>query len=198
MNTRSSRMGGALLVVSLVGLLAVPEANAQRRGGHSGGGGARAPHVSAPRQTFRAPRMPHATAPRGRTSHGHKRVPATGRPAPTTREPARTTGKPARPMRRRAQLLTDPRQPRDGGGEAAGDHELPSMQARPVSQERRAPCPPVTFQTATPTARGTAPAAIVPMAMVPVTATVRMEGATGTAGPRATTAPWSAGYDPCT
>jgi hypothetical protein len=53
-----------LLAAFLVGLLAVPEANAQRsRGGHSGGGGARAPHVTAPRQTYRAPRMPRATAP---------------------------------------------------------------------------------------------------------------------------------------
>ncbi len=64
MITRSIRNRGSLLVILLVGLLAVPEANAQKhRGGHSGGGGARAPHVSAPRQTYRAPRMPRAMAP---------------------------------------------------------------------------------------------------------------------------------------
>jgi hypothetical protein len=54
-------MSGSLLTAFVIGLLAVPEAYAQRgRGGHSGG---RAPHVSAPHQAYIAPQMPRAAAP---------------------------------------------------------------------------------------------------------------------------------------
>jgi hypothetical protein len=69
MSTRSSRIFAWLPLTLLVGLLAVPEANAQRsRGGHAGGQSVRpphisAPHISAPRQTFTPARMPRATAP---------------------------------------------------------------------------------------------------------------------------------------
>jgi hypothetical protein len=66
MKIRSSWFHGSVLVFVLVllaaGLLAVPEANARgSRGGHSRGRVAR-PHVAAPR-AYKAPRMPHMTAP---------------------------------------------------------------------------------------------------------------------------------------
>ena len=69
MNTRSSGIRGSLLVALVVGLLAVPEADAKgSRGGRSGGRAARAPRVSAPRRVYKAPaykapRMPRAAAP---------------------------------------------------------------------------------------------------------------------------------------
>jgi len=63
MNTRSVWMSRSLLAASVIGLLAVPEVYAQKgHGGHAGGGGGHAPHVSAPRQTYRAPMMPRAAA----------------------------------------------------------------------------------------------------------------------------------------
>ncbi len=83
MNTQSSRIRGLLPVALLFALLAFPEANAQKsRGGHSGGRVERAPHVNAPRQSYKAPRMPRAMAPcarngaRAQTRVGNAQAPA--------------------------------------------------------------------------------------------------------------------------
>jgi len=73
MNMRSSWIWGSLLVALMVGVLAVPEADARGSrgggsGGHSGGRSMRAPRVSSNMRafkapTYKAPRMPHAAAP---------------------------------------------------------------------------------------------------------------------------------------
>ena len=69
MNTRSGWVRGSLLVALIVGLPAVPEADAKGgRGGHGGGHGGHPPRVSAAHRAFKAPsykapRTPHAMAP---------------------------------------------------------------------------------------------------------------------------------------
>src|SRR6185437_646288 len=70
MNERSNWIRASFLVTLMVGLLAVPEADARGgRGGRSGGHPSRRPpRISAPRRankapTYKAPRMPHAAAP---------------------------------------------------------------------------------------------------------------------------------------
>ena len=65
MNARSVLAVGSVFSGLVIGLLAVPEVQAFGRGGHSGGGGhaPRPPRVSAPRQSFSPPKMPHVAAP---------------------------------------------------------------------------------------------------------------------------------------
>ena len=79
MSTKSSGIRRPLLVTFAVGSLAFCGMPAQGFwGGHPGGhgGGGKAPHVSAPRQAYKAPRMPHATAPAYRNAAGVRSAPA--------------------------------------------------------------------------------------------------------------------------
>ena len=178
MNTRSVWKSGSLLAALVIGLLAVPEAYAQKgHGGHAGGG--HAPHVSAPRQAYRAPSMPRAAAPRTpTTTRGHKRwlathrsalithrrtptprrpALATLRPAPTTRRPVPTTRKPTLITRRPVSITPRfapiaPRRSRRGRP-CWG----PAIRPRPLASTRRTPWPARPPRTPTPTARGRRP-----------------------------------------
>jgi len=108
MSNRSSRVRGSLLAALMVGLMAMPEADAKgSRGGHHA---ARAPRVSSAHRSnkapaHKAPKMPRAAPRRGATSRtptmpGSTRTtcrptPTTGRPTRTTLKLTRTTGRPA-------------------------------------------------------------------------------------------------------
>ncbi len=63
MNIRSCWIRWPSLATLIVGLLAMSETKTQGAASGQRGHAARAPHVSAPRQTFRAPRVPNSSAP---------------------------------------------------------------------------------------------------------------------------------------
>jgi hypothetical protein len=76
MNACSSRIRVCLMATLVAGLLAVSET--ETRGAHGGqrGGASHPPHVAAPRQTFRAPRMPQSSASaRVNSGQGQMRMP---------------------------------------------------------------------------------------------------------------------------
>lgn len=112
MNMQSGCVGGSLVAALVIGMLAVPEADARGKGGHSGGHSAgrapRPPRVSAPRQNFKAAQMPHMTAP--------ARVNNPRSQAMTRDTQARTHGTPARVSN--AQVRRNQTQGRAGSAQA--------------------------------------------------------------------------------
>ena len=71
MITRSRRIQWFLLLALIIGLLAVPKADAHGgHGGHSAGRAPRAPHFSASPRAYQAPRMSYSAAPARTTTAG--------------------------------------------------------------------------------------------------------------------------------
>jgi hypothetical protein len=135
MNARTSWIRGPFLATLAVGLLAA--AGTETRGAHGGGQkghGGHAPHVAAPRQTFKPPRMPHWSAPahmnvgHGRMSSTPARSHASNAQSHANRTPARSGHALARVNSTPAPVNNTPNEP---ASPALGGTVTPSTTATP-------------------------------------------------------------------
>ena len=184
MNTQSSRIRGLLPVARPFALLAFPEANAQKsRGGHSGGAGSEMGSARQLRPTVlqgtanASARWPLACA----TALGRRRESATAQ-APAYNTQARATNAQTRSIH--AQSYTNLA---TAAARRQATLPAPSMRAGPASRTRRVPRPAALPQTVIPMDGEQCSRLPAPTATGRATATVLMDGATVTAGPRATT-----------